>query len=390
MEFQEDQIQSPAQKLILRTLAESVAKPGSKFLEVGSWCGDSTMEIGSVVKEKGGILFCVDWWKGSMDTYLEKVAMTGDVFSYFWNRIRRAGLEDVVVPIRANSGVAHQALIREGFDFVFIDGDHRYEGVSNDIKNYAPLVKKGGILCGHDCEGRLEDYDAEFLAAGKDVDCMESVHCGVVLAVNSVFDDFSLNHSIWSVRLPLDGGKWTPAGVEFPGLNYKRQLAPPPIGSTRNYILLRYGSFVYALPHNAANIDITEETVRDAEGVLKGKTMHEVEGLTGEKIVYTPLPSFLGSYRTYNFIQFKGVFYAIAQSLGALDMNNLTDAEIRRFRNEKSMIAAESLLEAKFLVSKMFCEELEKDVLERDEKIESLKEELKQGNAIERNPPFIG
>ena len=137
-------------------------------------------------------------------------------------------------------------------------------------------------------------------------------------------------------------------------------------------------------------MDITEETVRDAEGVFKGKTMHEVESLTGEKIVYTPLPSFLGSYRTYNFIQFKGVVYAIAQSLGALDMNNLTDAEIKIFRNEKSMIAAESLLEAKFLVSKMFCEELEKDVLERDEKIESLKEELKQGNAIEGNPPFIG
>ncbi len=35
-------------------------------------------------------------------------------------------------------------------DFVFLDADHSYEGVISDIKLWAPKVRAGGILCGHD------------------------------------------------------------------------------------------------------------------------------------------------------------------------------------------------------------------------------------------------
>ena len=41
-------------------------------------------------------------------------------------------------------------LIKEQVDFVYIDGLHKYKYVSADIKNYYPLVKKGGVLGGHD------------------------------------------------------------------------------------------------------------------------------------------------------------------------------------------------------------------------------------------------
>ena len=38
-------------------------------------------------------------------------------------------------------------------DFLFIDGDHSYEGVKQDYELYSPLVKKGGIIAFHDiCE----------------------------------------------------------------------------------------------------------------------------------------------------------------------------------------------------------------------------------------------
>ncbi len=35
-------------------------------------------------------------------------------------------------------------------DFLFIDGDHTYEGVKKDFEMYSPLVRKGGIIAFHD------------------------------------------------------------------------------------------------------------------------------------------------------------------------------------------------------------------------------------------------
>jgi predicted O-methyltransferase YrrM len=36
------------------------------------------------------------------------------------------------------------------FDFVFIDGDHTYEGVKADIAAWSPKLKPTGMLAGHD------------------------------------------------------------------------------------------------------------------------------------------------------------------------------------------------------------------------------------------------
>ncbi|MHA1582872.1 MAG: CmcI family methyltransferase [Candidatus Baldrarchaeia archaeon] len=36
------------------------------------------------------------------------------------------------------------------FDFLFIDGDHSYEGVKRDFEAYSPLVGKDGIIAFHD------------------------------------------------------------------------------------------------------------------------------------------------------------------------------------------------------------------------------------------------
>ncbi len=41
-------------------------------------------------------------------------------------------------------------LNNEQVDFLFIDGDHTYQGVKRDFEMYSPLVKKGGIVAFHD------------------------------------------------------------------------------------------------------------------------------------------------------------------------------------------------------------------------------------------------
>ena len=35
-------------------------------------------------------------------------------------------------------------------DFIYIDGDHRYEGVLADLNGWRPKLREGGIMAGHD------------------------------------------------------------------------------------------------------------------------------------------------------------------------------------------------------------------------------------------------
>ena len=41
-------------------------------------------------------------------------------------------------------------LIPNGLDFVYIDGNHTYEYVKNDIETYYPKIRDHGVLSGHD------------------------------------------------------------------------------------------------------------------------------------------------------------------------------------------------------------------------------------------------
>ena len=52
--------------------------------------------------------------------------------------------------IRLRSTEAAEIVSDASRDFVFIDADHSYEGCAADIAAWAPKVKPGGWLCGHD------------------------------------------------------------------------------------------------------------------------------------------------------------------------------------------------------------------------------------------------
>lgn len=45
---------------------------------------------------------------------------------------------------------AKAALGNRSLDYLFIDGDHRYEGVKRDFETYGPLVRAGGLIALHD------------------------------------------------------------------------------------------------------------------------------------------------------------------------------------------------------------------------------------------------
>lgn len=52
--------------------------------------------------------------------------------------------------LRVKSAEASRWFPKEYFDLIFIDADHSYKSVRQDIKCWLPRVRKGGIISGHD------------------------------------------------------------------------------------------------------------------------------------------------------------------------------------------------------------------------------------------------
>lgn len=57
--------------------------------------------------------------------------------------------------IKEDSDKAASRFDKESIDFIHVDGDHTKEGVKADLKNYYPLLKKGGYIFIHDFQMRL-------------------------------------------------------------------------------------------------------------------------------------------------------------------------------------------------------------------------------------------
>ena len=65
-----------------------------------------------------------------------------------WAQKRLEGRD--VTFMRMTSLEASQQVEDGSLDFVYIDGDHRFDAVMMDIILWAPKVRKGGIVAGHD------------------------------------------------------------------------------------------------------------------------------------------------------------------------------------------------------------------------------------------------
>ena len=64
-------------------------------------------------------------------------------------------------------------------DFLFIDGDHTYEGIKKDFKMYSPLVEKNGMIAFHDIVTHLPESECEvrkfWNEAKSEYECIEIV-----------------------------------------------------------------------------------------------------------------------------------------------------------------------------------------------------------------------
>ncbi|MBX3492183.1 MAG: class I SAM-dependent methyltransferase [Parvibaculum sp.] len=128
-------------------------------LEIGSYCGKSTVYIGTACQANGAVLYALDHHYGSEenqqgwehhDAELQD-AETGrlNTFPLFRRTMRLAKLEDTVVPLVAPSEVASKGWATP-LAMVFIDGGHGMDLALTDYRLWGPRVMPGGILAIHD------------------------------------------------------------------------------------------------------------------------------------------------------------------------------------------------------------------------------------------------
>lgn len=128
-------------------------------LEIGSFCGKSTVYLGTACKLKGRTLFTIDHHRGSEEQQPGQLYFDPDLFDsetglidsfpYFRNTIERARLSDVVVPMVTKSSVAARDWMTP-LGLIFIDGGHSYETVLTDYQCWHPHLLPDGLLIFHD------------------------------------------------------------------------------------------------------------------------------------------------------------------------------------------------------------------------------------------------
>jgi len=149
------------------------------MLELGSYCGRSTVWLGDAAEQTGRVLFALDHHRGSdenqagwehhdaevVDTCIGKI----DTLPFFRSSIHDAGLEDTVVALIGRSPVVASTWTTP-LAFLFIDGGHGVEPARLDYEGWTPHVAVDGTLAIHDVypnpdDGGRPPYDQIFLPA---------------------------------------------------------------------------------------------------------------------------------------------------------------------------------------------------------------------------------
>ena len=148
----------PAEGLALYRTAAAYARLGP-VLEVGTYCGKSTIYLASAARQAGQVVVTVDHHHGSEenqpgwayhDTSLVDPA-TGrlDTLPFFRSTLTGLGLDDDVIAIVGRSADVAR-LWQAPLGMLFIDGGHTEAAAQADYEGWAPRVAPGGALAIHD------------------------------------------------------------------------------------------------------------------------------------------------------------------------------------------------------------------------------------------------
>ena len=160
-------------------VAAAAAVAEAPMLEVGSYCGRSTIWLGDAAEQTDRVLFALDHHRGSdenqagwehhdVDVVDERIGKM-DTLPFFRSSIHDAGLEDTVVALVGRSPAIASAWTTP-LAFLFIDGGHGIEPARLDYEGWTPHVAAGGTLAIHDvfpypADGGRPPYEQIFVPA---------------------------------------------------------------------------------------------------------------------------------------------------------------------------------------------------------------------------------
>jgi len=164
--------------LLIAAVVRAIMAPNDAeaIVEVGSYCGRSTVVIGSVVQalrtEKARV-YAIDPHNGKVGALDQGLQQVAPSFDRFQCNIAAAGLSDRIEPIRSHS---FEVQWNKPIRFLFIDGLHDYMNVARDFCHFEPWVVVGGYIAFHDYATYypgVVSFVNEILAAGG----VERVEC---------------------------------------------------------------------------------------------------------------------------------------------------------------------------------------------------------------------
>jgi len=183
----------------LRAGRAGLAGGSPTFVEIGAWCGKSSLYLGAAAEATGAALFSIDHHRGSeenqegWDHHEPDLVDPGlgqiDTLLHWRRAISRAELEGSVVGVVGDSSTV-AARWRHPLAFCFIDGGHGAEPAWTDYRGWAPQVVLGGWLAIHDvfpdpADGGRPPYEL-FCAALASGEFVEDGACGSLRVLRRV------------------------------------------------------------------------------------------------------------------------------------------------------------------------------------------------------------
>ena len=153
--------------------------PTSPFVEVGSYCGRSTVWLGGAARATGRTLFAVDHhfgseenqpgWEWHDESLVDPRTGRMDTLPFFRATIIDAGLASSVVTVVGDSPTIARNWTTP-LAFLFIDGGHGVEPATLDYELWAPHVALNGLRASHDvfpdpADGGRPPYENIYLPA---------------------------------------------------------------------------------------------------------------------------------------------------------------------------------------------------------------------------------